>query len=123
MKKLLAMLLISCAWPVWAEWVQYSESEEGERHYFDLSTVKGERVKRIWTRMEASTKNPSDWQSARALEEIDCQNDRTRILQAEFFFQPNLKQLKDRVLRPLDWAYVAPGTIQETLFNKVCGKK
>ena len=123
MKKLLAMLLISCAWPVWAEWVQYSESEEGERHYFDLSTVKGERVKRIWTRMEASTKNPSDWQSARALEEWDCPNERRRILQLETFLQSNLRQSKDTHSGPFDWGYVAPGTIQETLFNKVCGKK
>ena len=68
MKKLLATLLILCAGPVWAEWVDYGKSEDGDRHYFDPSTIKGRDTKRVWTRVEAATKPPSGWLSARVLE-------------------------------------------------------
>ena len=123
MKKLLATLLILCAWPVWAEWVEYGKSEDGDRYYFDPSTIKGRDTKRVWTRVESATKTPSGWLSARALEEWDCPNERKRILQLETFLQSNLRQSKDTHSGPFDWGYIAPGTFGKTLLNKVCGKK
>jgi hypothetical protein len=124
MNKLLATLLILCAGPVWAEWVLYGASQvDGLRIYFDPSTVKGRDIKRVWTRVESGTKMPSGWRSARALEEVDCLNDRTRVIQLETFSQPNLKQIMETASGPSDWNYIAPGTVNKDLFNKVRGKK
>jgi hypothetical protein len=123
MKKLLATLLILCAGPVWAEWVEYGKSEDGDRYYFDPSTIKGRDTKRVWTRVESATKTPGGWLSARGLEEWDCPNERRRILQLETFLQSNLRQSKDTHSGPFDWLYISPGTFGKNLFNKVCGKK
>ena len=128
MKKLLATLLILCAGPVWAEWVEYAKTEAGNRHYFDPSTVKGGNIKRAWdkTEFKEPVKGPQgNANSFRTYYEYDCVNEKVKILQLEAFSETNLagKSLLYRSSEPRNWEYVPPRTIQKTLFDKVCGRK
>ena len=128
MKKLLATLLILCAGPVWAEWVLYENSIDGDAQFFyDPSTVKGGNINRAWdkTELKKPAKGSQGYAlSFRAYNEFDCVNEKVRTLQFEAFSETNLAgKTLSRFSEPSNWEYVAPRTIQKTLFNKVCGKK
>lgn len=125
MKKLLATLLILCAGPVWAEWVMVMEWQDGGSHFYDPSTIRGQNIKRVWTRVEISTKNNSGWRSTRVLVEIDCPDERYKNLQFTAYDEPGLKgRLVDqRTFSSPEWVYVEPETAFSAIFKIVCRKK
>lgn len=128
MKKLVATLLILCVGPVWAEWVLYNSSIDGDAQFFyDPTTVKGGNIKKAWTKTELKKplKGPQgNAFSLRTYDEFDCVNERMRTLSFEAFSERNFAgQTLYRSSEPTRWDYVPPQTIQKTLFDNVCGTK
>jgi hypothetical protein len=125
MKKLLATLLILCAGPVWAEWVQYSVNDQGEKFFFDPSTIRGKTIKKVWMKQELLSKNEFGWLSYRALNEVDCANERVRSLGATGFSKPKLSgdAVHNFTFPDPSWRYVAPESVDKELFNRTCGTK
>ena len=125
MKELLATLLILCAGPDWAEWVLYEISTDGDaRFFYDPATVRGENIKRVWDKVELKKPSKFGALSWRAYTEFDCSDGKTRNLQFEAFSKANLGgKTLNSISDPSEWVYVAPQTIEKTLFSKVCGKK
>ena len=125
MKKLLATLLILCAGPVWAEWVLYDNSSDGNAQFFyNPSTVKGGDIKRAWHKIEL--KKPAKGSEGNALSfryytEFDCVDEKIRALQFEAFSETNLAgKTLSKLSEKTNWEYVPPNTGLETLLNKVC---
>lgn len=125
MNKLLATLLILGAAPVWAEWVLYDNSIDGNvRFFYDPSTVKGGNIKRAWDKAELKTPMESGALSFRSYNEIDCVKEKIRVLQLEAFSKAELAgKTVGSFSEPTGWDYVAPNTIEKRLFNIVCGTK
>ena len=123
MNKLLATLLILCAGPVWAEWILAGRTEQAE-YYIDLSTVRGEGIKRIWTKIEMKMVKNTKGQSSQVLMELDCQNEKSRTLQASIFAGPNLSggRVEDYNSRGEDWRYIEPWNFERVVFNYICKK-
>lgn len=125
MKKLLATLLILCAGPVWAEWVLIAANNDGDRIFYDPLTIRGQTIKRTWTKWELKTINDLGMRSGRLLVEIDCPNERSRNLQHTTFDEPGLngKVVNQQTISSPQWEYVEPGSVFATVFKTVCGKK
>jgi len=121
-KSLFATLLLTCSTAALAEdWVLVSTSDnDTDEHYVDRSSVRDYgSYKRAWT----MTKYIDGWgydgsyKSSR-LFEIDCNNERTRILSLTRYY-------KDGDIDSIDpsspkWIYVRPESVMKATFSFVC---
>jgi hypothetical protein len=61
--------------------------------------------------------------SSRALLAFDCQEEKKRFVQVETFSESGLKKSLLNFQPAVNWTYIRPQTIEESLFELVCGKK
>ena len=123
MKKLLATLLILCTGPVWAGWVHYAESIKDNQYFYHPSSIKGKTVKKVWTKDEVLSADLG-FRSRRALWEIDCKDEKIRVLSFHKYSEPNLEgEITETLNEPSSWSYVPPDTIIKKLFDITCGTK
>jgi hypothetical protein len=87
----------------------------------------GGNIKRAWdkTEFKEPVKGPQgNAISFRTYYEVDCVNEKIRILQFEGFSERNFSGKSIvRSSEPKNWEYVPPGTVGNRLFEFVCEKK
>ncbi len=123
MKKLLATLLIVFAGPSLAQWVMFENTDDGNaRVFYDPSKIRGAEIKRVWLKVEFS-KPRDDIRSMRMLQELNCVSEQGRLLQVTAFEKADLDGLGSTDNSPGAWSYIAPDTVESSLFTLVCRKK
>jgi hypothetical protein len=125
MKKLLATLLIFCAWPVWAEWLPVTHVlEDGTQHFIDPSTIKGTHTKKFWIYTNNGNQSKIEGKSTRDFMEIRCDDDEYRLIQSNDFAGKDLTgSLISSYDNLIDWGPIPPGSLIAHFQTLVCGKK
>lgn len=120
MKNIFVLILFLISSNVIAEWVFYSESNNGNTFYLDPDTIEknGQKVK-LWAKVNAPSN--SHLKSFRDFIEIDCKNKTKLLFQRTGFSEIDLNGepfADDSYRNILD--HIAPGTIDNRLFKYVC---
>lgn len=122
---LLAPLLLLLALPVGAQtWVRYGGAE-GSVLLVDTTSVRvvSARIRRAWV-MTNFAEPFEGVRSVRALEEIDCEEARRRVLQTTYFRGAmGTGGVVETHHSPEPWRFIAPGTNAEALMDYVCSLK
>lgn len=123
---LLTFLLLRTA-PVYAEWVLIVETPSGMTEYVDPDTIrrKGDMVK-MWVLFDYKTAQTSagdSYFSSKSQMEIDCPEERFRIL-AFTWFSGNMGNGKVIYSNSDEskWRPVAPGSVAKDLSSVVCSR-
>ena len=122
-KFLLACWLVLATVPVWADWVQVSESTQGTVIYADPATIRASgALRRIWLIQSLSTPLESGARSLKGFWEFDCKAQRSRVLQFSAHSMPMGEgAVFELVARPADeWVYVAPGALAAASLKYAC---
>lgn len=121
-KLLLIILLILMPLSAYAEWQKYGTNRDGDKYYFDISTIKknGKFIK-LWTMEDYKNPTKSGAFSARVYAEYDCKEETEKLLNLTNF-SSNL--LEGNIIG--DFAYnnqpvpIAPGTVHSSLLKIIC---
>jgi hypothetical protein len=129
MKYLLALVML-VALPVSAEWESVGATDD-EEVYIDMDTVRisndlrmDNSLRRVWTLTNRSKKGRLGEMSLRILREIDCKQERIRVLSMTGFTGamgsgsslPTYRGDND------PWDYIAPKTFAYYFYLKACAK-
>lgn len=125
MKKALllaAAVAVSC--PVWAIWTPI---DEGDRRtvLVDFETIRATSafVRRVWVMYDYSNPDELGVQSRKGLHEVDCKQERWRLIQLSAHRgsmgsgEVVASGIPDR---PRQWLFVAPGSTVEAILEAVC---
>ena len=123
----IAVLLMLLAMPAGAqEWRKYSSSTQGDR-YFDVRSVRAiGHMRRVWTVLDLSKRGPIGELSLRSLNEVDCKEQRARMLALTTFSESMARgdvlfSASGSTSEP--WEFLAPGTVGEDLLQAVCPER
>jgi len=105
-----------------ASWVLVSRNVSDTEVYVDPSTIRREgRIRRYWDLTNYPSARSNGALSGRYLMEVDCQEQRARILQSASFTGPMLGgTMISRSSNPGGWDYVAPRTQGAEVMRYVC---
>lgn len=120
--KTIAALAMVLSFSAQAEWERIGKSSDGITSYLDYATIKKTRNGyRAWTLYDQSTRDKYGDLSAVMLDEYDCKEERTRILQFRSFYghmgTEGIHSVQDATGQ---WSYPMPETTGETLLKAVC---
>lgn len=118
------MLLLAAMSPgAMAEWVQVAESDKTV-YYIDPATIrKNGNFRRYWSILDLKQPGKDGEMSMRALVEYDCKEERSRHLSATVHSKPMASgEILISSSSPLDWDYIAPGTIFKYVFEFLCAR-
>jgi len=125
MRIILCFLLALVAAPAWAEWVVVSESEDGGlAFYIDPASIrKNGHFRKVWLITDLKQRGEGGEMSRRVLDEYDCKEERSRILSISGHSGPmaggETLEMDDGAGK---WYAIAPGSMAETVFKRVCAK-
>jgi hypothetical protein len=129
MKKILFVILVSISSIAYADWTLIERDIEGTvLVYIDKSTIQQNgQYLRVWERIEYSEKNDmaikNNVRSTRTYMEFDCREKKSRVLSFTSFTKPNLISQKNSLNQTMEWEFIAPKTIFETVLIHVCKSK
>jgi hypothetical protein len=105
-----------------ANWVLVSRNVSDTEVYVDPSTIRRDgRLRRYWDLTNFPSPRSSGALSGRYLMEVDCQEQRSRILQSASFSGPMLTgTLISRSNNPGNWDYLAPKPQGAEVMRYVC---
>jgi len=121
MKHLITLLIFISA-PVWAAWEEVVTGVSGDVAYIDPATIKKDgSIRRVWGLTDLANPTSEGILSRRYLREIDCKNERTRILT----ISGHSKAMGDGVTLGINaeaqsWNYIAPETVMSFIQKRVC---
>jgi hypothetical protein len=122
----LAALFISLVFSsaCFAEWILVEKNFYGDLYYidFDRIKIKNKRAVFFWELINYAKPNKYGTLSAKDFKEADCGIPRkTRSLAESYYPQP-MAQGSPSVSgsKPQEWQYPQPGSVMETILNKVC---
>lgn len=121
MKHLITLLIFISA-PVWAAWEEVVTGVSGDVAYIDPATIKKDgNIRRVWGLTDLANPTSEGILSRRYLREIDCKNERTRILT----ISGHSKAMGDGVTLGINaevqsWNYIAPETVMSFIQKRVC---
>ena len=135
MKKIIVLLLLASSnlpMTVFAEWTKVGWSDDGEKTaYIDFQSLRknGNKVK-MWQLLDYKTVQIFPKDNTRHLSmlkrnEYDCSDETDRHLDM-FWYSENMKEGEIVFSYPnmkIEPRAIIPGSIDETLFKRVCGKK
>ena len=118
-------------------WTELAWSDDGTRIAFTKSALGSNTpYPKIWLRAEYETAKPTKYTksdangvivvttnvlSSMSLSEINCSAGMTRVLARDYYAGQNLRgEANDEYGQAGAWYAVAPGTVDEFVFNKVC---
>lgn len=102
-------------------WIQVSESNEAVIYINPRSIKKWGNMARVWEVQDLKTRLPQGVISFRAYIEIDCLQERRRILELSAFNQNMAKGLPEVVIdSPDKWSFVSPNSPNRDVFDAVC---
>ncbi len=119
----LGFLLLACAVPAAAEWTRVYENKEAVS-YVDPPTIRKEgELRRVWRLQDLKQAGPKGERSIRALMQVDCKEERQRIVAFTFHSGPMAtgKQLVHHDASG-GWDFVAPNTGADAVLRFVCDK-
>lgn len=121
-KMTIAALAMAISFGAQAEWTKVTESTDGNTHYLDFATIKKtQHGYRVWVMQDYQTKGKNGDLSAAGLQEFDCKDERSRVLQVRYFYghigEGGISSSEDDLTQ---WSYPMPGSIAETLLKAVC---
>ena len=125
MKKLFLVCLMMLAGSAWAGWVMYTKSENEEATlYYDPATIRKDgNMRRVWELQDLRKRHKDGEISRRMRREYDCKQERWRFLGISEHSEPMAGgKVLITVGEDNNWEAIAPGTIDETIFNIVCAK-
>jgi hypothetical protein len=103
-----------------ADWSEAGRSEDFV-YYVDLQTMKRTgNIRRVWTLLDSTAPNAA-FRSARVLEEYNCAEESSRVLQFQSYDGPKGSgQAKEGLAQTTPWSFVAPDTIEGQMLKSVC---
>jgi len=122
MKTYLVLFFMLISSPVWATWEEVVTGVSGDVAYIDPATIKKEgSIRRVWGLTDLANPTSEGVLSRRYLREIDCKNERTRILT----ISAHSKSMGDGVTLGINpevqsWSYIAPETVMAFIQKRVC---
>jgi hypothetical protein len=120
----LTLVVFLCS-PAWAGWALVTTTAQGDEFYIDMDTLRIDKnVRRFWTLINLSKRGDRGELSMRVLREIDCKQERDRSLvitglngaMGSGDLLGTYKNDND------SWDYIAPQTIMQVYFSKLCPK-
>ncbi len=121
---ILMAMLAAMSGGAWAQqWVAVSENSQAD-FYVDPSKIrKNGNMRRFWQLIDAKPDQKGPGMSYRGLHEVDCKEERTRVLQLDWFSgrMASGQRLGGGTLTS-DWDYVAPGTSDAAVMKFVCSR-
>lgn len=123
LRPMLGFLLIACAGSAEAEWTKVHQNEEAVS-YVDPPTIRSEgEFRRVWRLQDLRKPGPKGERSIRALMQVDCKEERQRIVTFTFHSGPMAtgKQLVHHDASG-GWDYVAPNTSASAVLRFVCDR-
>jgi hypothetical protein len=128
MKKIIGLFLILFSVNCFAGWELYAGGD-GVDVYIDLSTLrKIDKKERVWTLSNYSVRKNfkglnKDYQSIKSYYEVDCSEEKSRILSMQFFSDA---MGNGEVIYSNNeygnWNFHAPGSLGSSLIRVVCRK-
>ena len=122
MNKLLLLLSFFCCVSSHAEWSLFHTAEDKSQFFLDPETllvVDGN--KRIWILNEFDQANAQGTKSFRSIEEYDCINPQSRVMQIAAFKGPMATgQLLAKQHGSGQWKPIQAGSVEEMIREKVC---
>mgnify|MGYP003704905029 CR=1 FL=1 len=121
MKKYLLLASFFCL-SAHADWQLLYTEDNGAKYFIDLSTVTVvDNHKRVWVLNELPKANAQGAKSFRSIEEYDCTQFKGRVMQiAAFSGEMASGELLARGQGNGNWIQPDSGTLDETIFQKVC---
>ena len=122
---LAAMLALGCGSVAAAQapdgYVLVSQSSDGSMTWLYTPSIKkvSSANVRAWTLRNFGQKQPSGMSSIKDYVEYDCDQKRTRLLQADTYNEPWAVD-PDITIGPKDWRFSSPGSTVENTLNAVC---
>jgi hypothetical protein len=116
------LLMLACA-PAWAAWVLIEETSD-KWLYIDPATIrKTGQLRRVWTLVNFKEKASMGAHSARTLQQYNCKEGRYRLLKHESYSEWMAGgRMVATLVDPEKWESIAPGTVAQAVFRKVCAK-
>ena len=121
---LLTAVFLLCS-PAWAGWVLVTTTAQGDELYIDMDTLRIDKnFRKFWTLQNQPKRGEKGELSMRVLKEMDCKQERQRTLVATGLSGAmgsgdvlgSYKNDND------PWDYIAPQTVSQAFFLKVCAK-
>jgi len=122
------LLLVAISTNAVAEWVKFSETEQGTTVYVDPNTIRrsGKKVK-MWNMLDfKKTQVVAEvpFRSTKALHEYDCKEERFRMMSLSV--HSNNLGLGNTVHSdsdPKQWTPISPTSLESSLLEYVCKKR
>jgi len=95
-----------------------------DKIYVDPATIRRDgNLRRFWKLIDYGSRSSSGWQSSRSFDEIDCREERTRIVEITSFSESMLQGRNIGTQRGSgSWSQIAPGTLGEGVMRYVCAR-
>ena len=129
MKKLFPLLAIVLSATVSADWVKIADATDAASEKFiDMKAIRQtgpmNTMRRVWEISNLMKAAPNKALSTRSHVEYDCKDRRVRVLE-ESNFSEHWARGDNLTLTALDpkpgnWSDLSKGSINETIFNRVC---
>lgn len=122
MRVVLMMLIMGVAQPAWAEWTKVATVEDAVV-YIDAATIRKDgNLRRVWELQDMKQRNTNGMMSSRALSEYDCAEEKRRNLAISAHTGPMASgETIGSFNITTEWVYIAPHSIDSTIFKIVCG--
>ena len=123
MRAVLTLLLMLACAPAWAKWELIQES--GDKWlYIDPSTIrKAGHFRRVWALINFRQPLSLGAYSARTHQQYDCKDGCFRILKRDSFSEWMAGgKTVESLAAPEKWDSIAPDTVAQAIFRKVCAK-
>jgi hypothetical protein len=125
MRSLLVAVSISLCVPAIAQthWVRVAQTADREdTYYIQAGSVHDVgSFRRAWTLLDTTVPDSTGFSSLIVLQEFDCKARQSRYLQITGYYgRMGSGTAKTGPMDPSDWAYAAPGTIDDSIVSRVC---
>jgi len=119
--RLMLLLLILLATPVWAEWTRVTENEEAI-YYFDLATIRIDgNFRRVWEVQDGKVSEEEGDLSRRVWWEYDCNKKQSRLLSYSSYSGPMATgKLIESDNIASDWNRIPPKSAASEILQRVC---
>jgi hypothetical protein len=123
MKKLIFLVTFFCA-TSHADWNLFHRAEDKSQFFWDPDTlIVVDGFKRIWILNEFENANSQGTKSFRSIEEYDCINPQSRVMQIAAFKGPMATgQLLAKQHGSGQWKPIESGSVEEMIREKVCSQ-
>lgn len=124
-KQIFALVIAVVCGGAWSQqWTKTGMNDVGTVFYVDPTTIKiNGNLRRFWVLAERASPDQDGDLSYRAVEEVDCQEERQRYLQWDYFRgSMGRGERSGGSNTPGGWNYAAPGTINAIVLKFVCSR-